>query len=163
MAIYQQQIIQQLESYMEEQLIEYKKISFEDSFFYPFSFKEFATTKDLQVKIFNMEEKKTASRISFLLSEFLENKQSKRPLLLILFLDQQPSQQRIYEIDHAYNLYRLVKEQLLSDWAIVSLDGQDFIIADEGERCYLLAEETYKQHVISIRVKPNFPPHKTLN
>lgn len=60
-------------------------------------------------------------------------------------------------------MYKIIKNALLSDWAIASMNGQDIIFCDEEKRRYLFVKKTYEDHRINIQFQRPLPSHKTIN
>ncbi|MFV0322048.1 MAG: hypothetical protein ACK5LE_06695 [Alphaproteobacteria bacterium] len=160
---YRTQIVQNLEDYMHNNLIDHTRLKFENTQFYPLSFKDYAFKKHTEFVSVAMDSTATARKIDRWFKVFLESHQPNRPLLLILFFNHKTENQHIYKINHAYDMYRLIKNTLLSDWAIASMNGQDIIFCDEEKRQYLFVKKTYQDHRIHIQFNRPFPPHKTVN
>lgn len=163
MTQYRAQIVRNLEDYMNNQLIEHSKLKFENMQFYPLSFKDYAYKNHSEFVSVAMDSIATARKIDRWFKVFLESNQPNRPLLLILFFNHKVENQHIYKIDHAYNMYKLIKNTLVSDWAIASMNGQDIIFCDEEKRHYLFVKKTYNNHRISISMSKPRPAHKTIN
>ncbi len=160
---YKKHLFEELLQFLDNHVIEYSIVDFEETSFYPDSFIEAVQKKVENFSSFSMEESRYTRKLKSFLHTLFRKKYPNISLYLILFLQGNPNEQRIIHLHNAYDFYSLLESFLISDWAVADSSFKFVIYTDDILQNFVLSEEAHKESLIHIRVNHKFPPHQTLN
>ncbi len=160
---YKDHFFKELIQFLSQSVIEYNRVDFKETSFYPYSFIEFVQKKEENFSYFPMGESKYTQKIKRFAHTLFRKKHPDISLYLILFLHGNPYEQKIIHLHQAYDFYTLLENMLISDWAIADSRFQFIIYADDIAQNFVLSENAHKESLIYVHVNHKFPPHETVN
>ncbi len=160
---YKEQLFKKLKKFLDESVIEYSPIAFEEATFYPDSFMDFITNKVDKFSSFSMKDSKNTLKVKRYLYTLFRRKYPNKSLYLILFLHGSPYEQKIIHLHSAYDFYTLFNKMLISDWAVTDDSFQLVITADDITQNFSFSQDAHSEALIYVDVHHKFPPHQTLN
>lgn len=135
--------LQRLEEFMKREEVIYEKMHHLQLPFSSPSFAHYMDHNKVQLTSYNMQFARRSRAAFQICSKFLSTRFAQQPILLILFLYENPV---AYRIMFASTAQKIIEEHLISDWALCSFNYQYIIYSDAHQRRMFISS--------SIRAKP---------